>query len=285
MLKAIVQNQKGESAVIDLATDWNTLYQVLHAVGQYLPPERLRLRDEEDEEYSVKLYADNDIGNYMLPLFGERDTLYDAYLLDLAVTNAREEIKPELEQNILRGQYQYFSEVLDDINEMKIAASNDRITFYCPLKAFLDEGEGEDYSPVSNWYIADNRSSIEDKLYEEQTPDLGDMAEYLGDRSGVGSKLLYAVWGLVEKNGEIYGKIDCYLNETLSDEEIEKLRRAVSGQNSDGFGEGFEQCPIKTADGDLYVSFWYPSNEYFLYTESEMDAYFQNRNRQQMGGM
>ena len=71
----------------------------------------------------------------------------------------------------------------------------------------------------------------------------------------------------------------------MSDEEIEKLRRAVSGQNSDGFGEGFEQRPIKTADGDLYVSFWYPSNEYFLYTESEMDAYLQNRNIQQMGGM
>ena len=32
MLKAIVQNQKGESAVIDLATDWNTLYQELHAI-------------------------------------------------------------------------------------------------------------------------------------------------------------------------------------------------------------------------------------------------------------
>ena len=285
MLKAVIQNQKGETAVVNLATDWNTLYQELHAIGQYLSPERLYLRDEEDEEYSVKLYADNDIGSHMLPLFGARDTLYDAYLLDLAVTNAREEIKPELEQNILHGQYRYFSEVLDDINERKIAAADTRLTFYCPLTASLDEGEGEDYSPVSNWYIADNRAAIEDKLYEEQTPDLGDMAEYLGDHSGIGNKLLYAVWGLEEMDGKIYGKIDCYLKEALSTEETEKLRRAVSGQNSDGFGEGFEQRPIKTADGDLYVSFWHPGSEYFLYTESEMDAYLQNQNGQQVGGI
>lgn len=55
--------------------------------------------------------------------------------------------------------------------------------------------------------------------------------------------------------GKIYGKIDCYLNEELNTEEIEKLRSAISGQNSDGFGESFEQRAIKTDDGDLYVSF------------------------------
>lgn len=60
----------------------------------------------------------------MLPLFGERDTLYDAYLLDLAITNAPDEIKTDLEQNILYGQYRCFFEVLDDINEMKIAAAD-----------------------------------------------------------------------------------------------------------------------------------------------------------------
>lgn len=221
----------------------------------------------------------------MLPLFGERDTLYDAYLLDLAITNAPDEIKTDLEQNILYGQYRCFFEVLDDINEMKIAAADTSLTFYCPLTAFLDKGEGEDYIPVSSWYIADNRASIEDKLYEEQMPDLGDMAEYLGEHSEFGNKLLYAVWELEEINGELYGKIDCYLKEALSEEETEKLRQAITGQNSDGFGEGFEQRPIKTEDGELYVSFWHPGSDYFLYTKSEMDTYLQNRHGQQMRKM
>jgi len=34
----------------------------------------------------------------------------------------------------------------------------------------------------------------------------------------------------------------------------------VCGQNSDGYGEGFEQRPIKTPDGEIYVSFWDSGN-------------------------
>lgn len=88
-----------------------------------------------------------------------------------------------------------------------------------------------------------------------------------------------------EIGGKIYGKIDCYLNEELNTQELEKLRSAIRGQNSDGFGESFEQRAIKTDDGDLYVSFWNSSGDYFLYTESEMDKYIENQQSQQMGGM
>ena len=41
----------------------------------------------------------------MILLLNERDSLYDAYQLDLAVTNAREEIKTDLEQNLLNKKY------------------------------------------------------------------------------------------------------------------------------------------------------------------------------------
>lgn len=49
--------------------------------------------------------------------------------------------------------------------------------------ASLDNREG-DYYPVSHDVILENRDGIEEKLKEEQMPDLGDMAEYLGDHSG-----------------------------------------------------------------------------------------------------
>ena len=175
-------------------------------------------------------------------------------------------------------------DVLEDINQMKIDAAETRMTFFCPLEANIYDEEGY-YSPVSNYSISENRDEIEDMLGIEQLPDLGDMAEYVGNHSGVGKKLLYAVWGLEEIDGEIYGKIDCYLNEELSTEEIEKLRSAVYGQNSDGLGESFEQRAIKTNDGELYVSFWNSSSDYFLYTESEMNEYIENRQGQQFGGM
>lgn len=284
MINAIIQNKNGETAVLDLTAHYHEIYKDLQAVGYYGSPERILLRDEEDEEYRVKLYSDNDIGNSMILLLNERDSLYDAYLLDLAVTNARTEIKTDLEQNLLHGQYSTFSEVLEGINQMKIDAAKTSITFFCPLEATVYDKEGC-YSSVSNYNILDNREEIEDMLGIEQLPDLGDMAEYVGNHSGIGEKLLYAVWGLEEIGGKIYGKIACYLNEELNTQELEKLRSAIRGQNSDGFGESFEQRAIKTDDGDLYVSFWNSSVDYFLYTESEMDKYIENQQSQQMGGM
>ncbi len=283
MIKAIIENKNGETAVVDLTAHYHEIYKDLQAIGYYGSPERILLRDEEDEEYRVKLYSDSNIGNSMIKLLNERDNLYDAYLLDLAVTNAREEIKTDLEQNLLHGQYSTFSDVLEDINQMKISAAETRLTFYCPLTASIDDGD--EYGSAAKYIILDNRDKIEDMLGIEQLPDLGDMAEYLGNHSGIGKKLLYAVWGLEEIHGELYGKIDCYLNETLNAEETEKLRSAVRGQNSDGFGESAEQRAIQTNDGDLYVSFWHSGNGYFLCTEDELDDYIDKAQEIQLGGM
>ena len=65
MINAIVQNKHGETAVIDLTVHYHEIYKELQSLGYYGSPERLLLRDEEDEEYSVKLYSDSDIGNSM----------------------------------------------------------------------------------------------------------------------------------------------------------------------------------------------------------------------------
>ena len=86
-----------------MTVHYHEIYKELQSLDYYGSPERLPLRDEEDEEYSVKLYSDSDIGNSMILLLNERDSLYDAYLLDLVVTNAREKIKTDLEQNSLHA--------------------------------------------------------------------------------------------------------------------------------------------------------------------------------------
>ena len=41
--------------------------------------------------------------------------------------------------------------------------------------------------------------------------------------------------------------------------------------HKDGFGEGFEQRPIETDEGDMYVSFWNSGDDYFIRTKEEMD--------------
>ena len=282
MINAVVQNKHGETAVIDLTSNYHIIYRELRTAGYQGSPELLGLQDNEDEEYSVKLYSDSDIGNSMILLLNEKDSLYDAYQLDLAVTNAREEIKTDLEQNLLNKKYSAYSEVLEDINQMKINAAETRLTFYCPLKASIDDGE--EYDSAAKYIILDNRDKIEDMLGIEQLPDLGDMAEYVGNHSGIGKKLIYAVWGLEEIHGEIYGKIDCYMTGELDEEETENLRSAIEGQNSDGFGESFEQRAIQTDEGNLYVSFWNSGNGYFLCTEDELDDCIGKSQGLQLGG-
>ncbi|MEW6276048.1 MAG: hypothetical protein AB1556_13190 [Bacillota bacterium] len=76
---------------------------------------------------------------------------------------------------------------------------------------------------------------------------------------------------------EVYGE--------LTEAETAKLLEFAVRQMSDGWGEGFEQRPIKTEDGDIYVSFW-NSDHFFIKPEQELkQGCEQNFNGQAMGGM
>ena len=96
--------------------------------------------------------------------------------------------------------------------------------------------------------------------------------------------MLFAEWGVEEHRGALYGRIDCYLSEDLSPEETERLKDAITGQNSDGLGEGFEQREIHIDEGDLYVSYWQSNDEYFLHTEDEFDEYLSQTGSMRFGG-
>ena len=81
------------------------------------------------------------------------------------------------------------------------------------------------------------------------------LAEYLHDEAL--NEKVYRLYPSVEiVDGELWGVMNAGLKETLSAEEIAELLDFVTGQNSDSYGEGLEQRPIKTPDGEIYVSFW-----------------------------
>ena len=65
----------------------------------------------------------------------------------------------------------------------------------------------------------------------------------------------------------LYGCVTLQLKDHLQSNEMPELCEYITGQYSDGWGEGFEQRGIKIPEGELYVSFWNSGDEFFLTTE------------------
>ena len=58
-------------------------------------------------------------------------------------------------------------------------------------------------------------------------------------------------------------------SDELTKNELADLKDYLSGQYSDGFGEGFEQRGIKVEHQELFVSLWESGDEFFIDTEQE----------------
>ena len=281
MIKAKITNQFGAALERELPLDIHQFYHDMREAGINKPPRNILLHD--DKGVDLHLSADSEIGSRLLRVFSKGDTLADANTVAFAVSTAREEILTDLEQNIIHNQYPTKEMLLDDIREMTQAAGPVKLTFYCPLVGQLDDGECDEYIDVGSGFLTAYQDQIEQGIANEQAPEMGDMAQYMGGNPGVAAKLMSAVWTVEEMDGRLLGRIDCHLKEPLTPEEMADLREEILGQCSDGLGEGFEQRPIETDEGDLYVSYWNSSDDYFLCTEDELDEHLEPH--QGMGGI
>lgn len=284
MINAIIQNKHGETLLWEFPGDIFTLQSDLHAIEIDRWPSKIKLTDEEDDPIRVKLYADNDFGNHLLRLFADDDTLEDVHTVVGAVTNAPDEVKEALEEYVLYDQLESKEDLYDTIRELKEANAPIVTTFYCPLSAQLHDEEYGEVNDISSNHIKAFAYEIEEAVRREQSPDF-EMADYITDHPTADAKLLMATWSVDMIDGTLYGRIDCCSAEPFTEEEIEALKDGICGQNSDGFGEGFEQRPIRTDEGDLYVSFWHSGDDYFIHTQEEMDEYINQNHSMKMGGM
>ena len=283
MINAII-SCKDKTAVVEFPMDLYKLYQDLHDIGFQGGPHRMKLTDNEEDDIRVKLYSDNDFGNHLILLLKETDTLEDVHTVVGAIDIAPDEVKEQLEEYILHDQLDTKEELYNLLTELKEANAPVVTAFYCPLSGQLNDGEYDDMTEVDGRFLSDYISEIEEKLESEQNPDF-ELGDYITDHPTANAKLKMARWSVEEIGGVLYGRIDCRSVEAFTPEEIEALKDGISGQNSDGFGEGFEQRKIHTDEGDLYVSFWQSENDYFVHTQSEMDEYINQSNGLKMGGM
>ncbi|MDD4808376.1 MAG: antirestriction protein ArdA [Oscillospiraceae bacterium] len=150
------------------------------------------------------------------------------------------------------------------------------LRLFSPLSAGLYEidewGDMErDAIPMSSRALCDYQGDILSLIERNHRDTEGDrgLALYL-DNVLLGRKV-YSMNPTVEVwQDELWGVLEVQTYGELSDGEMQELISQWSGQCSDGWGEGFEQRPIKTEDGELYVSFWNAGKDFFIKPEQEL---------------
>ena len=100
MINAIIKS-RNNTLITELPIGIYTLYERLMSVGINESPKRINISDNEEDEICVKLYSESDFGNHLIRVLNEENTLSDANLLAMIVQDAREEIRDDLEQNML----------------------------------------------------------------------------------------------------------------------------------------------------------------------------------------
>ena len=149
------------------------------------------------------------------------------------------------------------------------------LKFYMPLTAQLygrdDWGDLEEYGEdLDGRSLRDYQSCIHETMLENQMPEeksRGLMHWYDKD-DGVNRKVQSVVFDVESRNGQLWCIAECRMVGELLPEEKETLAEYITGQASDGWGEGFEQRAIKLDEGELYVSLWNSSN-WSIQTEEE----------------
>ena len=110
----------------------------------------------------------------------------------------------------------------------------------------------------SGFDLADYEESIQSAVKDSFRGTDGDLMPYFSEKRnpGVKAKVLSAIPSVERRGGELVGCTTVRLKEPLDKTEMSALQEYLLGQFSDGWGEGFEQREIQTADGVLYVHFW-----------------------------
>ena len=150
------------------------------------------------------------------------------------------------------------------------------IKFYMPLTAQLyaydDWGDLEEYgNDLDGRELRDYQSCIHEALLENQMPEEKNrgLMHWYDKPDGVNTKVQSVMLDVESRDGQLWGVAECKVNGTLLPEEKEALAEYISGQASDGWGEGFEQHEIAVGRGsELYVHLW-QDEDWSIQTEQE----------------
>ena len=157
------------------------------------------------------------------------------------------------------------------------------LRLYMPLTAEFTE-DGYDYEEPEHLegrelyqYEEQIAKALEDYRMPEEA-ERGIMHWY-HEEDSVNEKVRSVVFRLEKRDFQLWGVAECRLLRGLTTKEMDTLKQYITGQASDGWGEGFEQRDIGVDEGVLNVHLW-NSGDWSLQTEAERFT-----QQQKMGGM
>ena len=278
LLTALVQTNGG-TLVVELPRGRMDLEVKIRSIGIQKTSNQIHIIDDEDCDVSVKLFGESDIGKHLSLLFGENDTLLDVNKALLAVENSIEDIRDDLELNIIHDQYDSLAELVGDIEKMTNDAGQFTETFYFPLTGKVDENDGLGQCDAENSLLQNYESDIRQRLQREQLFEKEDGVVLICEESAK-SKITSYKLDVAERSDALYGKVIFTLREPFTENEKAFIKGFCIGRTADILEEQFAREPIATEDGDIYISSCNEDGYYFMYDEDELNDYLT-----QQGGM
>ena len=251
----------------------------------------LKYNEENKDGLKVSLECFGVVENAIakaLPVGLRFKTLNDALtLMDNLPYQNRREVENTIKVDGLES-FEQFNKMLVDAYPQSVTTK-----YYCPLTIQVHSRDSygdidEDGYEEDAEFAARHEDIIRQKMLEYNASDEVNMAEYFHGNNGVSEKLRSAEWDFERRNGELYGCITVLTAGPLTEDEEQDLKDWISGQNSDGLGEGFEQQEIyfdgTRYGGFMYVSLWNYGDDYYIDNETEFEDRLANQGMT-MGGM
>ena len=253
----------------DLSCDFLSLRMSLYQMNLMLAPNEVSVRDVQAEFTST-----DPIGQKLISLIRPGDLLSDVDVAIHQLKAAPQAIQEAMRQRLLDGAFETIEDIHIGRDQLLEEKCGFRQLYYFPLACSMPDEDGN-LEEVSPYILPQYSEQIQDAIEADQKRDIDTMAMYFWTHDqkvndAIRAKLLTCDWGIEEIGGKLYGRVEVTAAEPFTPVEDRAMKDWISGQNSDGLGEGFEQRPIETVDGSIYVHVWNSGDEYFIVNADEI---------------
>ena len=131
------------------------------------------------------------------------------------------------------------------------------LKLYMPLTAsFYGRNEWGDWDEIGEEWDGKTLLDYEDRILGAMVKNRERGLMHWCDKDSLDAKVRSAEFTVEARNGQLWGVAECQVIGQLSPEELAGLKDFLTGQASDGWGEGLEQQAIRVDGGEFYVHLW-----------------------------